>query len=128
MISVTDLIIRIKNGYLAKKEEVNTPSSQMRCAVLEKLVTEGYISSFEISEEGVKKMIAIKLLYTNGRSALTNVKVISKPGQKSYVKAGDIPSVLNGLGTSVISTTKGIMTGKEARKAGLGGELLFTIW
>lgn len=129
MISVIDLAIRIKNGYLAKKEEVLVPASKIRVAVLEKLVSEGFISSFEqTGVEGRGRTVKIVLKYEKGKPAFTDAKIISKPGQRVYVGSHEIPSVLNGLGIAILSTTKGIMTGKESRKAGLGGELLFTIW
>jgi small subunit ribosomal protein S8 len=96
--------------------------------ILEKLVAEGYVQSFEVETDGPKKSCIVQLSYTNGKSKFTDLKLMSKPGQKTYVSVDEVPKVLNGLGIAILSTTKGIMTGKEARKAGIGGELLFTIW
>jgi small subunit ribosomal protein S8 len=128
MISTIDLAIRIKNGYLAKKPEILIPGTKIGASILEKLISEGYIHSYTVEEDGPKKMFTVKLKYSKGQTFFTGVKIISKPGQREYVKAQDIPTILNGLGTTILSTTSGIMTGKEARKAGLGGELLFSIW
>lgn len=128
MISTIDLAIRIKNGYLAKKPEILVPGTKICAAILEKLISEGYIESYTVEEDGPKKMFTVKLRYAKGKTFFTGVKIISKPGQREYVKAQDIPVILNGLGTTILSTTSGIMSGKEARKASLGGELLFSIW
>ncbi|MBP6993801.1 30S ribosomal protein S8 [Candidatus Woesebacteria bacterium] len=128
MISTIDLAIRIKNGYLAKKPEILVRGSKLSAAVLEKLISEGYIESYTVAEDGPKKVFTVKLRYAKNNTFFTGVKIISKPGQREYVKSQDIPVILNGLGSTILSTTSGIMTGKEARKAGLGGELLFSIW
>jgi small subunit ribosomal protein S8 len=130
MKSVLDLIIRIKNGYMARKATVTMPVNKMVVAVLKKLVATGYIAGFEIEEfeNKVKKTAHITLKYDNGAPALINVKIVSKPGQRAYVEASEIPTVLNGLGIALLSTNAGILTSFEARKAHVGGELLFTIW
>ena len=113
---------------MAKKSEITVPGSKMRAAVLEKLILAGYVQSYSVEEDGPKKTFVVKLRYDKQRKYFTDIKIISKPGQREYVKAKDIPIVLNGLGTTIVSTTSGLMTGSEARKARLGGELLFSIW
>lgn len=128
MISTIDLAIRIKNGYLAKKSEILVPGTKIGASILEKLIAGGYIESYSVQEDGPKKVFTVKLHYEKHKTFFTGVKIISKPGQREYVKAQEIPTILNGLGTTILSTTSGIMTGKEATKAGLGGELLFSIW
>ncbi|MEI6326939.1 MAG: 30S ribosomal protein S8 [Candidatus Roizmanbacteria bacterium] len=128
MLAVVDSVIRIKNGYLASRESVDVPHTKLVQNILEKLVAEGYIQSFDVETDGPKKSCVVHLTHTNGKSKFTDLKLMSKPGQKTYVSVDEIPKVLNGLGIAILSTTNGIMTGKEARKAGIGGELLFTIW
>lgn len=128
MISAIDLVIRIKNGYLAKKTEIVVPGTKIISSILQKLISEGYVSSFELVEDGIKKSFHVKLSYEKGKAKFTDVKIISKPGKRDYVGADKIPTVLGGLGISLLSTPNGILTGKEARKAHVGGELLFTIW
>lgn len=113
---------------MAKKPEILVSGTKIGAAVLEKLILAGFIQSYEVEEDGAKKTFVVKLRYDKHKKYFTDVKIISKPGQREYVKAKDIPIVLNGLGTTILSTTSGIMTGTEARKAGLGGELLFSIW
>lgn len=122
-----DLIIRIKNGYLAKKEKIIAKYSKFNIAILEKLKKIGFIADFKVTGE-VKKEIQISLIYKEGMPVFTDVKIFSKPGQKHYVSYRDLKPVLNGLGYSIISTPKGILTDKEAKKLKVGGELLFNIW
>ncbi len=125
--SVNDLIIRIKNGYLARKETINSPYSRLREEILKKLVSLGFIKSYKINQEKFKE-ITIELLYKNNIPAMTDVKIFSKPGQKYYVSYRDLKPVLSGYGYSIISSSKGIITNKEAKEKKLGGELLFNIW
>lgn len=124
MDSVADALIRIKNGYQVGKVEVNIRFSKLVLAIVNLLEKEGYI-------DGVKKSdreIIIKLKYTNRKPALTEVKRISKPSLRKYAGFKNLPIVLNGLGLSIISTPKGVMSGKEARKGKLGGEVLALVW
>ncbi len=125
--SISDLIIRIKNGYMAKREFVEIPLSRFKKQVLEKLKKIGFIEDF-YEEGSLKKKLLVKLLYSRGKAALTNVKILSKPGRRYYVSYKDLKPVLNGLGYSILSTSKGILTNVEARKEKIGGELLFEIW
>jgi small subunit ribosomal protein S8 len=128
MKSVIDMAIRIKNGYMAKKPDVVVKCTNLSLEVLKKLLASRYIEAYEVEEVGFKKTANVKLKYESGRSVFKDLKIISKPGQKMYVVAGEIPHVLNGLGVCFLSTSKGIMTGYEAKKANIGGELLFSIW
>lgn len=123
-----DLIIRIKNGYLAEKKQIHAPYSRVNSDVLTILKEEGYIEDFSIAEDGNKKDISIDLLYRDREPAVQDVKVYSSPGRREYVGLKDIKPVLGGLGISILSTSKGLMTDTKARKAKVGGELLFSIW
>ncbi len=125
--SVIDLIIRIKNGYLAQRERIESPYSQFREKVLEKLKSLSYIKNFSV-DKGVQKTIRIELLYPDQKPAITDVQLFSKPGRRFYVSYSHLKPVLGGLGYSLLSTPKGILTNSEARKAKVGGELLFSIW
>lgn len=124
---IIDLIIRIKNAYMTKNETLKSPHSSYREAVLKKLVDLKYIKSYSV-EGDVIKTIEIELSYLKGVPALTDVKIVSKPGKREYVSYKDLKSVMNGMGVSFLSTPKGILTNREARKEKLGGELLFMIW
>ena len=124
---IIDLIIRIKNAYMTKNESLIVPHSSYKEAVLKKLQDMRYIKSYSVEGE-IVKTIEIELIYTKGVPALTDVKLISKPGKREYVSYKDLKSVMNGMGVSFLSTPQGIMTNREARKAKLGGELLFLIW
>ncbi len=128
MQSVIDLIIRIKNGYMASRTEVTVPVTKVKLEVLKKLVASGYIASYEVEEDGHKRIATLKLQYENKRPAMMDVKIMSKPGRRIYVQSSEIPKVVNGIGICILSTNNGILTGKEAKKANVGGELLFNIW
>jgi small subunit ribosomal protein S8 len=121
-------MIRLKNGYLASRDSVDVLYSNLIGGILQKLVDQKYIASFEVVTDGVKKKAVVSLLYKDGKPAVTDVQLASKPGQRKYVECSQIPKVLNGLGCALLTTTKGVLSGSEAKKAGIGGELLFTIW
>lgn len=123
-----DLITRIKNGYLARKEIVNAPFSKMNLAILEKLKEFGFVKDFNVKEEKNKKNIEINLNYSNKESFFTDIKIYSKPGRRWYVSYRELKPVMGGMGISVLSTSKGILTDKESKKLKIGGELLFSIW
>lgn len=128
--SVADALIRIKNGYLARGERVSLPYSKLVVSICQVLVKEGYLSRVEeLSSEknGFKQLVAI-LKYDNKQPVLTDVKRVSKPGLRVYKGKLKLPYVLNGLGIALISTPKGIMTDKQARKDGLGGEIMAFVW
>jgi len=122
-----DLIIRIKNGYMARKEVIESPYSRMREEILKKLTEIKFIKSYKITGDKPKK-ITIELLYENTVPVFSDVKVYSRPGSRYYVSYRNLKPVLSGFGFSFISTSKGILTNKEAKKQKLGGELLFSIW
>ncbi len=128
-LAISDLIIRIKNGYMAGKEKVLSPYSKFREAVLEKLKSLGYIKDFRVKEVRPKvKQIEIELLYKKKGVAMQDVKIYSKPGRRWYVSYREITPVKGGKGHAIISTSKGVLTNIEAKKKKVGGELLFEIW
>lgn len=124
---INDLIIRIKNGYMAGNQTVFSPYSKFREEVLKKLKELGYIANYKVEGERIKEII-IELAYEKDVSALTDVEIFSKPGRRWYVSYKNLKLVSGGLGHSLLSTSKGILTGKEAKKLKIGGELLFNIW
>ena len=127
---IADMLTRIRNANTAKHDTVDVPSSKMKLAIANILLDEGYIEKYDIIEDGVFKTIHITLKYgaDKNEKVITGLKRISKPGLKVYAKANSIPRVLNGLGTAIISTSRGLMTDKNARKEGLGGEVIFYVW
>ena len=127
---IADLLTRIRNALIAKHESVSVPASKTKKAILDILVEEGYISGVKdsVTKEGHKNII-IKLKYgSNNQKVITNLKRISKPGLRIYCSSEELPRVLGGLGIAIISTSKGIMTEKNARKANVGGEVLAYVW
>ena len=125
---IADMLTRIRNGLIAKHETVSVPASNTKKAIADILLREGYVADVKI-EEGVQGTIVLTLKYgANGAKVITGLKRISKPGLRVYVGCDEIPSVLGGLGIAIMSTSKGIMTDKEARKAHQGGEVLAYVW
>lgn len=126
---IADMLTRIRNALVAKHETVDVPASNMKLAIAEILLNEGYIKSYTVNDEGVEKMMNIVLKYgPNKQRVITGLKRVSKPGLRVYARKDRLPKVLNGLGIAIISTSKGIMTDREARKEGVGGEVLAYIW
>ena len=126
---IADMLTRIRNALTAKHEDVLVPASTVKKAIAEILLDEGYIKSYDIREDGVAKYIHIDLKYgPNKQMVITGLKRISKPGLRIYARKDQLPKVLNGLGIAIISTSRGIMTDREARKQGVGGEVLAYIW
>ena len=127
---IADMLTRIRNASSSKHKTVDIPSSNMKLAIAKILFEEGYIKSFEeIKEENNQGVIRITLKYTEkGKKVIDGLKRISKPGLRVYASKEDLPQVLNGLGTALVSTSKGIMTDKKARSLGIGGEILAYIW
>jgi len=126
---IADMITRIRNGNLIFKQFVNVPFSKLKEAIAVVLKEEGFIKDYEIIEEEGKKMIRLHLIYYSDRKrAINEIKKVSKPGARVYVKKDEIPKVKDGLGVAVLTTSKGIMSDKKARELGVGGEILFTIW
>jgi len=125
--SVIDLLIRIKNGYMARRKSISSPYSKFREAILSKLKSLGYIKDYSVSGD-IIKTFDVTLQYNDTEPAITDVKIFSKPGRRMYTNYQDITYVKGGMGHALISTSKGILTGQEARKMHIGGELLFHIW
>ena len=127
--AIADMLTRIRNANSMHYEEVQVPASNIKKEIARILKDEGFINDYSISKDNAQGTILLKLKYTNKKeSAITGLKRISKPGLRVYAKSDEIPKVLNGLGIAIISTSKGIMTDKEARKEKLGGEVLAYIW
>ena len=126
---IADMLTRIRNANSAKHKTVDVPSSKMKTAIAEILFKEGYIKSFEIISDENQGIIRITLKYDEkGTRVIDGIKRISKPGLRVYANKEELPKVLNGLGTAIISTSQGLKTDKEAREAGIGGEVLVYIW
>ena len=124
---IADMLTRVRNALNAKHETVEIPASNTKKAIADILLKEGYISNVEIIE-GVQGTIKITLKYEGNKKVITGLKRVSKPGLRVYVGADEIPQVLGGLGIAILSTSKGIMTGKEAKLARQGGEVLAYVW
>ena len=126
---IADMLTRIRNAGMARHESVDVPASKMKTAIAQVLLKEGYIKSFQIVDDGTQGIIRIALKYLPGKEkAIQGLKRVSKPGLRVYAGADEMPRVLKGLGIAIVSTSKGIMTDKEARKAHIGGEVLAFIW
>ena len=127
---IADMLTRIRNANTAKHDTVDIPSSKMKVAIADILVDEGYIAKYDIIDEGSYKTMRVTLKYgaDKNEKIITGIKRISKPGLRVYAGKDEIPSVLGGLGIAILSTNKGILTDKEARKAQVGGEVLAFVW
>ncbi|HAA90118.1 MAG TPA: 30S ribosomal protein S8 [Peptococcaceae bacterium] len=126
---IADFLTRIRNANQVYKEQVDIPASKMKKELAEILKREGFIKNYEYIEDGKQGILRLYLKYgPNKEKVITGLKRISKPGLRVYVKKHEIPKVLGGLGIAVISTSKGLMTDKQARKEGLGGEVICYIW
>ena len=126
---IADMLTRIRNANSAKHKTVDVPASKMKIAIAEILFKEGYIKSFELISNENQGIIRITLKYDEkGTRVIDGIKRISKPGLRIYANKEELPRVLNGLGTAIISTSQGLKTDKEAREAGIGGEVLAYIW
>ena len=127
---IADMLTRIRNANTAKHDTVDIPASKMKIAIADILVNEGYIAKYDIVEDGAFKTIRVTLKYGVDKNdkGITGLKRISKPGLRVYANCEELPKVLGGLGTAIISTNQGVITDKEARKAGVGGEVLAFVW
>ena len=126
---IADFLTRLKNSGFARNEVFTVPFSGIKAEIARILQEEGYIWSFEVVGEGKDKAIKVKNKFTaNGKTIITDVKRCSKPGRRQYVHSTDIPTVMNGLGISIVSTSHGMMTGAKARKQQIGGELIALVW
>ena len=127
---IADMLTRIRNATTAKHDTVDVPSSKMKVSIADILEREGYIKGYEILEDGVRKTIRITLKYgaDKNEKVINGLRRISKPGLRTYVGVEDMPKVLGGMGIAIVSTNKGVLTDKEARKENVGGEVLAFIW
>ena len=126
---IADMLTRIRNALIARHDTVTVPASNIKKAIAQILLDEGYIKSVDFIDDGLQGQLKIALKYAQGKeSVIKGLKRISKPGLRVYARNEEIPKVLGGLGIAVISTSNGVMTDKEARKAGVGGEVLAYIW
>ena len=123
---IADMLIRIKNAFLVKKDSVYIPRSNLKLALAKILKEEGFIDDFEATKDDLG--FEIKLKFDNNSSAISEIKRVSKPGRRVYAKKDKIPQILQGRGIVILSTSKGIMAGEEAKKRGIGGEILCKIW
>jgi small subunit ribosomal protein S8 len=125
---IADMLTRIRNAQLAEKVSVRMPASKLRTAIAKVLKNEGYIEDFAAHEADGKPMMEIRLKYYAGRPVIERIERVSRPGLRIYRAKDELPSVTGGLGVVIISTSKGVMTDRAARKAGLGGEVLCTVY
>ena len=127
--SIGDMLTRIRNANSAKHDTVKVPASNMKKAIAQILVDEGYIKGFKVEEDGKQGIIEIELKYgPNKSSVITGLRRVSKPGLRIYTDCENMPKVIKGLGIAILSTSKGVMTEKDARKANVGGEVLAFVW
>jgi small subunit ribosomal protein S8 len=126
---LADMLTRIRNGVAARFETVEMPLSRLKVGVAKVLKEEGYISDYQIIDEGVQGTLKVTLKYgPNDEQVITGIRRVSKPGLRQYKKSSNIPKVMSGLGVGILSTSKGIMTDREARRLNVGGELLCEVW
>jgi len=126
--TVADFLTRIRNAGQAKHKTTEAPASKLKLGVAKILKEQGFIADYEFIDDGLQGKISVTLRYYKRQPAIREMKKISKPGRRVYTSSGNIPRVNNGLGIAIISTSKGVMTDKEARKQNIGGEVLCTIW
>ena len=127
--TIADLLTRIRNAASAKHDTVEIPASNMKKAICQILMDEGYIRSFTVTEDGKQGIIKVVLKYGEGKTpVIQGLRKVSKPGLRIYSGAAELPKVMKGLGIAIISTSRGVMTDREARKQNLGGEVLAFIW
>ena len=126
---IADMLTRIRNANNAKHDTVDVPASNMKKAIAQILLEEGYIKNFQLIDDGTQGVIRITLKYNAGKEkVLSGLRRVSKPGLRVYAGADELPRVLRGLGTAIVSTSKGVMTDKKAREAPVGGEVLAFVW
>lgn len=126
---IADLLTRIRNASSAKHDSVEIPASNMKKAICQILLDEGYIKDFSVAEDGKQGVITVTLKYLEGKkSVITGLRRVSKPGLRIYSNVEDMPKVIKGLGVAIVSTSKGVMTDRQARKENVGGEVLAFVW
>ena len=127
--AIADLLTRIRNASAAKHEYVDIPASNMKKAIVQILVDEGYVQSYTVKEDGKQGIIRVALKYTEDKKAvISGLRRVSKPGLRIYAKCEEMPKVMKGLGIAIVSTPKGVMTDRQARKEKVGGEILAFVW
>lgn len=125
---IADMLTRIRNGIRARQQRVDMPSSKLKIEVARVLKEEGYVSNYKVSEENKRKLLRIFLRYgTDGTSVISRLDRVSTPGRRVYVGSSEVPKVLGGLGVNILTTPQGVMTGKAARRAKVGGEVLCNV-
>ena len=124
---IADMLTRIRNGQSANKVEVTMPSSGVKCAIAKVLLDEGYIKGFSVTDEDTKPVLAVELKYFEGRPVIAMISRASRPGLRLYKGKDELPSIQDGLGVAIISTSKGVMSERQARAAGEGGEVLCVV-
>lgn len=125
---VADMLTRIRNGFRARHQRVDMPSSKLKVEIARVLKEEGYISNYKVSEDNKKQTLRVFLRYApNGSSVISKIGRVSRPGRRVYVGSGEVPKVLGGLGINILTTPQGVMTGKTARRTKVGGEVLCNV-
>ena len=125
---IADMLARIRNGQMAAKTIVNMPSSKTKVAIAKVLMSEGFVSTVDVSNDGAKAELSIGLKYHEGRPVIEEINRASRPGLRSFKASAELPKVRGGLGVAIVSTSKGLMTDSQARTAGVGGEVLCTVF
>lgn len=126
---VADFLTRVRNAIRARHQKMDVPASKLKLELARILKEEGYIANFKVTEENGHKLLRVYLKYgTNSEAAISNLARISRPGCRVYVGRNEIPRVLGGLGINILTTPRGVMTGRQARKEGVGGEILCEVW
>jgi small subunit ribosomal protein S8 len=125
---IADLFTRIRNGHMVGHSKIDIPNSRMKTRIVEILRDEGYIKNFKVYEDNKQGILRVFLKYHNEQPVIHGIKRISKPGRRNYVGREEVPRVLNGLGTAIVSTSSGVITGQKCREKGIGGEVLGFVW
>lgn len=125
---ISDMLTRIRNAQMAGKKGVEMPGSKLKASVAKVLMEEGYVSAYDVDNSGVKPRLSIELKYFEGKPVIAEIERISRPSLRRYAGKGELPSVRGGLGVAIVSTSRGVMTDRAARAAGVGGEILCTVF
>ena len=125
---ISDMLTRIRNAQMAGKKVVEMPGSKLKASVAKVLMEEGYVSAYDVDNSGVKPRLSIELKYFEGKPVIAEIERISRPSLRRYAGKGELPSVRGGLGVAIVSTSRGVMTDRAARAAGVGGEVLCTVF
>ncbi|OCC15061.1 SSU ribosomal protein S8p (S15Ae) [Dissulfuribacter thermophilus] len=126
--TIADMLTRIRNACMARHEKVDIPASKMKIGIAKLMKEHGYIQNYKLIKDGKQGILRITLRYHEGKPVILGLERISKPGRRQYRSSKDLPKIRNGFGMAVISTSKGLMTDEQARKAGVGGEVVCAIW